>query len=507
MIKRGRLQKILGLLIAGSLIALIFTILLPPTMAIHLDTGDFTPSSGIKIGDDVNFSEVTITIRGIERIPLTELNFSIFQAGTHQEQYNIKFNAFGNATSGDMEKFVVKLISPTITQLSNWITNGIGYDYDYGERWGNNTGDGYGYGDAFESNITLIYRIIFTTQSIGTYFGKLFATASLNGFSYVYESDPSSNFMVGSSLGGRPARSPQPLILVCSQETLSGINNALGLHLVTPFYAKDSDGDNLVDEFTDPNGILASIRSVRDGAKILFLLSSDGDKKPNLLWNSADDTFLVITNITGTIVETQINTIDETITVFVNVDKDGWIYIEVTDLYADYQEYTYSVHTTSGRVIASEYIWRENGKIYFLDDPAIQYKIIYNYDILDPLFSPADGSEFEDEIPQITITYYEQVSIITCSLNGKDISNMLSTSDQKTYTFNPSNSVGTGVYELSITVEDREDNTRTSSSSYVVNLPYSSYVSEEFPWLLIAIFAIILIIAAIIVILKLFVFY
>ena len=240
---------------------------------------------------------------------------------------------------------------------------------------------------------------------------------------------------------------------------------------------------------------------------MLFLLSSDGDKKPDLLWNSADDTFLIITNITGSIEETQINTVDETITVLVNVDKDGWIYIEVTDQYADHQEYTITVQTTSGRVIDPEYIWRENGKIYILDDPAIQYQIIYDYDILDPIFSPADGAEFENEIPQISITYYEEVSVLSSTLNNADITSMFTTTDLKTYTFKPTYSIGSGVYELSITVEDGDSNIRTSTATYIVNLPYTTYTSEGFPWMLIAILAIILIIAAIIVILKLFVFY
>jgi hypothetical protein len=83
---------------------------------------------------------------------------------------------------------------------------------------------------------------------------------------------------------------------------------------------------------------------------------------------------------------------------------------------------------------------------------------------------------------------------------------MFSSTDLKTYTFKPTTSVGSGVYELTVTVEDDDSNTRSSTATYIVNLPYS-YTTEEFPWTLVIILAIILIIAAIIVILKLFVFY
>jgi hypothetical protein len=503
---RGKIHKIVGLAIAGSLLILIFSILLPPSMAINLDIGSVDPTNGIGIGDNVTFSNVGITIKGIERIPLTELNFTIFCANTHQEKYNIKFNVLGNKTSGDTGIFIVELISPTFTQISNWITNGIGYDYDYGQRWGLNPGEGYGYGNNSEPDITLTYQIIFTTQSGqgGPYYGKLFATATLNSITHIYNSSCSETFQIGIGTRASSRAPEQALALVASQETLQEIEDALSIHLELPFNAKDTDGDNLVDEFTDPNGVLTVVRILRDGAKVLFLLSIDNDNLPEFLWNSADDTIQIITIITGVIIETQINTVEETITVLVNVDKDGWAYIEVEDQYAEYPEFAITVQTSDERSIDPEYIWRDKGKIYFLDDSVIQYHIIYDYDILEPIFSPADGAEFSNDFPSVTITYYEEVTILTCNFNNVDVKEMLSTVDLKTYTFKPTYSIGAGAYELSITVEDNEGSTRTSTAGYIVNLPFT-YTSEEFPWLIITILAIILIIAAIVVILKLFI--
>jgi len=194
---RGRLHKIFGLMIAGSLLALIFAILLPPSMAINLDTGDFAPTDNIGIGDDVNFSAVTITIRGIEHIPLTELNFTIFCTDTDLEKYNVKFDVAGNEILDSYDCFTVTIDPTTATMLSTWYINETGYEYGYGERWGGDPGYGYGYGDSLESNLTLTYTIIFTTQAQGTYYGRLFATATLNSIEQTYYSDPSDEFSVG----------------------------------------------------------------------------------------------------------------------------------------------------------------------------------------------------------------------------------------------------------------------------------------------------------------------
>ncbi len=504
MMKRGRLQKFLGISIAGSLLILIFAVLIPPTGAIDLTLGNRSPTS-TNTGGIIQFCNVNITIRGIERIPITELNFTIFQGSTLYN--NIKFDVFGNIISGDDSYFEIELLCPSSSQITSWFTPGVGYEYGYGERWGSNPGEGYGYGDVSESNITFCYCINYTTRGTGSFYGQLFAKATMNSITKIYHSNQLT-FTVGSTAPeGVPAGSSTKILaLVSSQETLENAENILGIPFEVPFYAKDTDGDNLVDEFTDPNGILTAIRTIRDGAKILFLLSSRSDGRPNLLWNSADDTLSEITSVLATVEETQIDTSAETVTVVISVEKDGWIYIEVDDSYPpnQYPGYTLTVRTTTGKTIPAEYIWREDGKIYILDDPTTQYLLIYNYDILRPLFSPNDGAEFSETRPTIIITYYEEVSIISAKLNGVDIRGMMTSTDMKTYNFTPSYNLASGVYELSITVQDSDSNTLTSTATYIVNLPYGSS-TEGFPWLLITILAVILLIAAIIVILKLFI--
>ena len=61
----------------------------------------------------------------------------------------------------------------------------------------------------------------------------------------------------------------------------------------------------------------------------------------------------------------------------VSVEKANWTYIEVTDLYPDNPDLI--IKTADGRAISSEMIWREDGKIFILDDPVTEYQIIYSY--------------------------------------------------------------------------------------------------------------------------------
>ena len=64
-------------------------------------------------------------------------------------------------------------------------------------------------------------------------------------------------------------------------------------------------------------------------------------------------------------------------TVTINKVEGNWTYIEVTDKYPNND---LIVKAQDGRVISSDMIRRENGKIYVLDDPAVEYLFIYSYE-------------------------------------------------------------------------------------------------------------------------------
>ena len=71
---------------------------------------------------------------------------------------------------------------------SAWYTYGYGYEYGYGYRWEQSgQGYGYGYGDSGESDITLSYTIVYTTRVTGTFYGKLYANATLNDITKIYK--------------------------------------------------------------------------------------------------------------------------------------------------------------------------------------------------------------------------------------------------------------------------------------------------------------------------------
>ena len=67
--KREISKKIIGLVISITLVALIFSILIPPATAVHLSPGSPNHSS-VTVGNTITFSNVNLTIRGEEKIPV-----------------------------------------------------------------------------------------------------------------------------------------------------------------------------------------------------------------------------------------------------------------------------------------------------------------------------------------------------------------------------------------------------------------------------------------------------
>ena len=155
--------------------------------------------------------------------------------------------------------------------------------------------------------------------------------------------------------------------------------------------------------------------------------------------------------------------------------------------------------------ISQDMIWREDGKVYILDDPATQYNFIYVYTILVPDFDPPSGTTFDADYelnvkrPTITITYYEEVTLTAATLNGVSIVGDITTTDQKVYTYTPSSDLAAGSYTLSVTAEDAEGNEDVSTSSYTISIPAAE---PEFPWLIVIIVIIIIIILLVLVLFK-----
>jgi len=164
-----------------------------------------------------------------------------------------------------------------------------------------------------------------------------------------------------------------------SNETIDEINEEYGVNLSEPFYATDTDGDGTVDTFVDPNNLLTDVNGVDIDGQASFLLSTDGDNIPEFFWNTQTGTVTQITHAPPqATAEPAINEVEQTITIEITVAKANWIYIDVSDQYPDY---TLTVKASDGRTISEDKIWREDGKIYVLDDPDTTYNFIYGYTI------------------------------------------------------------------------------------------------------------------------------
>jgi hypothetical protein len=105
---------------------------------------------------------------------------------------------------------------------------------------------------------------------------------------------------------------------------------------------------------------------------------------PQYFWDTTTNCKTPVQHSVGTIQNTVDDTDAKTITLTVSVEKANWTYIELTDLYPDNPDLI--VKTADGRTISSEMIWREDGKIFILDDPVTEYQVIYSY---------AEGSLFD----------------------------------------------------------------------------------------------------------------
>lgn len=191
--KKSTKKKIVSIGITGILIGLIFFVLVPPGTSVLLSTGN-PSSSSITLGNTVTFPQVNITIRGAERIPITYVNFSIYDNDTDSLVGFVVFSAQGDEQSDfPVNAFSISLNS---TIQSDWYQYGYGYGYDEPSGPGFSFGYGYGYGPEILTDITISYRIVFTTQETGTFYAKLLVNSSSIDETHIFESSESSTFTV-----------------------------------------------------------------------------------------------------------------------------------------------------------------------------------------------------------------------------------------------------------------------------------------------------------------------
>jgi PKD repeat protein len=591
MMSRELTQKIVALGITISLIALIFLVFTPsPTIAVHLNPGAPSPSS-VYTGTIITFSDVNLTIRGDEAIPVNYLNFSIRQSSNNQEIAYVKFSLNGTEISDSpIGRFTVT----NITDTSTLPYQSSGDFYGIDERTGAKYTFDYGYGyDMSPADLTILYTIRYTTHTTGTFYAQLYVS-TFNATARTYASGFSTSFTIASSspppsgggssdddapaanaggpytgvvgtpvlfdgskstavlgktissyswifgdgttsVGTRsshtyltagtyniqltvtdstgladiasttatisPAAPSAPSVTI-SNQTLQNIETSYGVLLDQPFYASDTNGDGKVDVFTDPNNVLTPLSLVNISGHASFLLSTHHDDIPAFFWDTVTNSITPITHTLAQLSNPIIYTANKTVNIQFTINKTGWIYLDITDTYPveEYPQYTLTIKT-GDRTISPDKIWRKNGKIYILDDPAFTYELIYGFTILPPVFHPENGMTLITSRPTITITYPQLVYMLAALLDGNNIMYQFTTTDNKAFTFTPPTDLTEGIHILSLTVQDDLGrNTLTSTSMYTVSLPKQP--AMNIPWTIVVVIAIVLIIAVILIVMR-----
>ncbi|MFA5102559.1 MAG: PKD domain-containing protein [Candidatus Thermoplasmatota archaeon] len=187
--RRESLQKGVAVSIALLLLFLIILVFMPSFSAVKLDPGKPNKTSVIK-NTVIIFNNATLIIRSNEAIPVDYLSFRVYRSSDDTKVAHVNFSIFGIELA-DSPPGAFSLMNVTNT-------SSLPYNADWGSGWDEQTNtsqsfdEGYGYGPLGSSNLTILYRISYTTHVAGTFYAKLF----VNSTNYTYVSGESQTFTV-----------------------------------------------------------------------------------------------------------------------------------------------------------------------------------------------------------------------------------------------------------------------------------------------------------------------
>ncbi len=272
-----------------------------------------------------------------------------------------------------------------------------------------------------------------------------------------------------------------------SSTLLNNIEEEYGVEFTEYFYCYDIDGDDKEDNFYDPNGVLETVHSNSidiDNATCFILKPKSTNNM--FLWNVDEDSIITV-NTDITITNTFEQNTENKVYVNLTIEKEeGWIYFETEDKYPNSAIDVYSENS----IIPSDRFWRENNKIYVLDDPPINYSFVYDKkDVSGSLqwisFNPPHESNISISNPTIEITYNVPVTITKAEFydysteTTKDIINDLETNDNKVYTYTPQD-ISKGQYDILIHAEDSKGTVWKNWSLYNYVLPSTEEQESKF---------------------------
>jgi parallel beta-helix repeat protein len=272
-------------------------------------------------------------------------------------------------------------------------------------------------------------------------------------------------------------------------DQLEFLNDQYNIMLTEQMFCYDSNGDRVADTFVDPNHILTAIHSrpVNLSGNIVFLLSIGNDPIPEFFWNITTDCVFSISHSIGSVQNIIVNDENEQATVYITVEKDHWIYIEVNDQYPS----SSVTITTMGRIISPDKYWREQQKIYVFDDPETEYQFIFDsiFPSVVASFSPPDGGIINRDNPSIRISYNVPVTIVSATFNLTDIKSELVRIDDKNFSYTPAGYLENGTYPFEINAQALRGNGYLSSTViyfyFAYEIPPQKSFMEKY-WVLIA---------------------
>jgi hypothetical protein len=224
-------------------------------------------------------------------------------------------------------------------------------------------------------------------------------------------------------------------------------------------------------------------------------------------WNTDDNTITQVNYSVGVIIDVNIDNESQTITLTESIEKSNWTYIQITDQYPDYD---LVVKTSDGRIISSDMMWREDNKIFILDDPTTEYILIYSYQeqgfLFDVILQLTTDSVYSGENINALITLINvgESGMVngTVSYTLYKGNNIIWTSEenvsvlsQKTYNKTIStNDLSPGSYTYKVIYSYGEGQTASSQGVFTVNAVVAP-PSEIIPlWVIIIIILIIVVI-------------
>jgi len=272
-----------------------------------------------------------------------------------------------------------------------------------------------------------------------------------------------------------------------SSTTIDTLESLSDTTLNESFYAYDTDGNGTVDTFSDPNNIFNAVQSgsLNVNGNVSFLISANNNLSKLYIWDTEADEIITVTYQIAAITDETTDIDNNQRIVTIQVNKSNWTYIEVTDSYPN-DEIIKITRSSDNGSIPNSMIFRNNNKIYILDDPSLEYSMYYAYSappLEDPDFLPEPGSTIGEDNPTITITYNVAVEIIDAVFYNyiegiyvymKD--DIVMIDDNTTFEYTPPYNLEDGEYQLILDVRSIEGN---EFSEDVAIYTFVSYTPPE----------------------------